>query len=102
MDRILADTIVLVTGSGKSYSKKDLLEEARGGWYIYEHQEDTERTVRVWGDTAIVTARLWEKGTNDGRAFDYTVWFSDVYIRGPQGWHALSPRRERPLHGQGD
>ena len=48
MDRLLADDFILVTGSGKVYSKSDLLEEARGGHTRYEHQSDTEQTVRVW------------------------------------------------------
>jgi len=86
MDRILADDFVLSTGSGKRYTKADLMAEARGGHVQYEHQEDTEQTVRVWGDTAVVTAKLWEKGTDNGKPFDYTVWFSDTYVRTPQGW----------------
>src|SRR5258706_10243211 len=52
MDRILADDFVLVTGRGKAFTKADLLKEARGST-VYEHQEDTEQTVRVWGDTAV-------------------------------------------------
>ena len=56
MDRILADDFTLVTGSGKTYSKADLLAEARSGNFHYEHQEDTNQTVRIWGDTAVVTA----------------------------------------------
>jgi ketosteroid isomerase-like protein len=59
MDRILADDFVLVTGRGKVSNKADLLKEARGNT-VYEHQEDTEQTVRVWGDTAVVTALLGE------------------------------------------
>lgn len=89
MDRILADDFILVTGSGKVYSKDDLLKESRSGLVIYEHQEDTSQTVRVWGDTAVVTAKLWEKGTNAGKPFDYTVWFSDTYIRTPAGWRYI-------------
>jgi ketosteroid isomerase-like protein len=86
MDRILADDFVLVTASGKTYTKRDLLNDARGGRTAYEHQEDTMQTVRVWGDTAALTARLWEKGSDDGRAFDHTLWFSDIYVRTPAGW----------------
>ncbi len=86
MDRLLADDFTLVTGSGKVYSKNDLLEEARSGRVQYEHQEDAEQTARVWGDTAVVTARLWEEGTDNGKAFDKTVWFSDTYVRTPTGW----------------
>jgi ketosteroid isomerase-like protein len=86
MGRILADDFVLVTGSGKTYTKDDLLTEARSGHVVYEHQEDTAQTVRLWGDTAVVTAKLWEKGTDNGKPFDYTVWFSDTYVRTPTGW----------------
>src|SRR5439155_20690572 len=86
MDRILADDFALVTGRGKSFTKADLLKEARSGSTVYEHQEDTEQTVRVWGDTAVVTALLWAKGTEDGKPFDYKLWFSDAYVRTPAGW----------------
>jgi ketosteroid isomerase-like protein len=86
MDRILADDFILVTGSGKTYTKADLLKEARSGLVVYEHQEDTEQTVRIWGDTAVVTAKLWEKGTDNGKPLDKTVWFSDTYVRTPSGW----------------
>ena len=86
MDRILADDFVLVTGLGKTYTKADLLNEARSKSAIYEHQEDSAQKVRVWGDTAVVTALLWAKGTKDGKAFDYKLWFSDTYARTPAGW----------------
>src|SRR5260370_37203543 len=49
MDAILADDFVLVTGTGQTYSKADLLAEARGKTMVYEHQEDTRQTVRLWG-----------------------------------------------------
>jgi ketosteroid isomerase-like protein len=84
--RILADDFVLVTGRGRTYSKADLLEEARNKSSVYEHQEEIEQKVRVWGDTAVVTALLWVKGTNGGKPIDYKLWFSDTYVRTPAGW----------------
>ena len=86
MDAILADDFVLVTGKGKTYNKADLLKAAREQTETYEHQEDSEQTVRVWGDTAVVTALLWIKGTHKEGPFDYKLWFSDTYARTPQGW----------------
>jgi ketosteroid isomerase-like protein len=86
MDRILADDFVLVTGLGQTYTKADLLNDARSKRTIYEHQEDSAQKVRVWGDTAVVTALLWAKGTEDGKAFEYRLWFSDTYVRTPAGW----------------
>jgi ketosteroid isomerase-like protein len=86
MDRILADDFVLVVGTGKVYTKADLLEEARSGRIVYERQDDAERTVRVWRDTAVVTALLTAKGREGTNVVDYRVWFSDTYVRFPGGW----------------
>ena len=86
MNSILADDFVLVTGNGKSYTKADLLKSARDKTETYTHQEDSEQTVRVWGDTAVVTALLWIKGSNRDSAYDYKLWFSDTYARTPAGW----------------
>ena len=86
LDRILADDFVLVTGRGQTYTKTDLLKEARSKAIIYEHQEDSNQKVRVWGDTAVVTALLWAKGTEEGKPFEYKLWFSDTYVRTATGW----------------
>ena len=76
MDRILADDFVLVTDRGASLTKADLIKEAREKRTIYEHQEEEEGTqkVRIWRDTAVVTALLRIKGTRDQNPFDYKVW----------------------------
>jgi|SRR5580658_447450 ketosteroid isomerase-like protein len=92
MERILADGFALVVGNGKVFSKADLLEEARSARMVYERQDVEQRTVRLWGDTAIVTALLSARGTEDGKPFTYRVWFSDTYVRTPAGW--------RYVHGQ--
>lgn len=86
MDRILADAFVLITGLGRTYSKADLLSEARTKSTVYEYQRDTDQKVRVWGDTAVITALLHAKGTTGGRLFEYRLWFSDTYVRTPGGW----------------
>jgi ketosteroid isomerase-like protein len=88
MDRILADDFVLVTDRGASLTKADLIKEAREKRTIYEHQEEEEGTqkVRVWRDTAVVTALLRMKGTRAQNPFDYKVWFSATYVRTATGW----------------
>jgi hypothetical protein len=49
MARILADDFILVTSSGKTQMKEDLLNEARERKTTYERQEDSNQTVRLWG-----------------------------------------------------
>lgn len=97
MDRLLADDFVLVTGKGKVFTKADLLNEARSGKTVYERQDDSAQKVRVWGDTAVITALLWAKGTEDGKPFEYKLWFSDTYVRTPAGWRYVFAQSSIPL-----
>ncbi|HKB95084.1 MAG TPA: nuclear transport factor 2 family protein, partial [Gaiellaceae bacterium] len=89
MDRILHADFVLVTGAGKSYDRKELLRSARDADVVYERQDELagSRKVRLYGDTAIVTARLRIAGRpKTGKPFDFEVWFSDTYVRTADGW----------------
>ncbi len=86
LQRLLPEDFVLIGSSGKAYHKADMLAEARSGDYQYGIQEDTEQNVRIWGDTAVITAKLHAKGTEHGLPFDYFVLFSDTYTRTSEGW----------------
>ena len=97
MDSILADDFVLVTGRGKVFTKADLLNEARSKRTNYEYQRDSSQTVRVWGNTAVVSALLLEKGTSSGKPFEKRLWFSDTYVRTPGGWRYVFGQASLPL-----
>jgi ketosteroid isomerase-like protein len=88
MGRILHEDFVLVLGDGRVHSREDLLKSARNNDIVWEQQDEEPgtQTVRVWGDTAVVTAKLWIKGVSDGKPFDRKLWFSDTYVRTPGGW----------------
>ena len=89
MAAILHPDMILVVGRGVVLTRDELLRLAREEEFLYEHQVEDAGTqsVRLYGDdTAIVTARLWLKGTHHGEAFDRTLWFSDTYVRTQEGW----------------
>jgi len=91
MDRILHPDFTLVLGNGQTYSRAELIESARQATHIFERQVEMPGTqkVRLFGrDTATVTALLWLKGkkASDGTEFEYKLWFSDTYVRTPDGW----------------
>jgi ketosteroid isomerase-like protein len=97
ISRLLSDDFVLILGTGKTVSKADLVNEARTSRRQYNRQESTERTVRVWGDTAVVTAKLWAMGTENGKPFEVFIWFSDTYVRTPSGWRYCLGQASIPL-----
>ncbi|MBC7878315.1 MAG: nuclear transport factor 2 family protein [Anaerolineales bacterium] len=86
MGRILADDFILALGDGTVITRDELLTSAKNKDVIYEYQDDSKQTVRIWGDTAIITALLRSKGTENGKPFEHKLWFSDVYVRTQSGW----------------
>lgn len=89
MAAILHEDMILVVGRGDVFTREDLLRSAREAEFLYEKQVEDPgtQTVRLYGDkTAIVTARLWLKGTKDGAPFDRRLWFSDTYVKTSEGW----------------
>lgn len=98
--RILADDMILVTGRGAVFTREDHLRAARDQERNYEQQDEEpgSQAVRVWGDTAVVTAKLWIKGwARGGKSFDYKLWFSDTYVRTPAGWKYAFGQASLPL-----
>jgi ketosteroid isomerase-like protein len=102
MDRILHKDYWLVLGNGTVVTREELLDEARARRIEYEVQDEVpgSQKVRVWGDTAVVTAKLRIKGRRDGQTFSRTLWFSDTYVRTPSGWKYAFAQASLPLPEQ--
>ncbi len=100
MAEILADDFVLVEGDGKRSTKADLVNDAKSGTTHYVHQDDSERTIAVFGDTGVVTAKLRATGIEDGVRVDYRQWFTDVYVRTPKGWRYYYAQASLSLPGK--
>lgn len=102
MGRILHDRFTLVLGGGQTYNKADLIQSARDKSAIYEQQDEEpgSQTVRVAGDTAVVTAKLWLKGVSGDAPFERKLWFSDTYVRTKDGWKYFFGQASLPLPGE--
>jgi ketosteroid isomerase-like protein len=89
MAEILHDDMILVLGDGAVHTREDLLNWARTRLIVYQHQVEDggTQTVRLYGENvAVVTARLYINGVRAGEPIEFRLWFSDTYVRTPQGW----------------
>jgi ketosteroid isomerase-like protein len=90
MAAILHEDMILVLGNGSIHTREDLLSWARTRRIVYQHQiEDAgTQTVRLYGEnTAVVTARLYVRGTRaGGEPIELRLWFTDTHVRTPAGW----------------
>ena len=99
IDRILHRDYWLVLGNGTVVTRQELINEARAKTIDYEMQDEVPgtQTVRVWNDTAVVTAKLNIKGHRNGQEFSRTLWFSDTYVRTASGWKYAFAQASLPL-----
>ncbi len=100
MRRIHHENMILVLSNGTVLSGAFLEQRAREKAFTWERQVevDNSQVVRVSGDTAVVTAKLWLKGTRaNGDPIDYKLWFSDTYVRTPTGWRYFFGQAGAPL-----
>jgi ketosteroid isomerase-like protein len=90
MAEIMHENMILVLGDGSVYSGEDVRNWARNRLIVYEVQDEQPgtQTVRLYGrDTAVVTALLRARGVRaNGTRIDVRLWFTDTYVRTPQGW----------------
>ena len=100
MARIHHDNMTLVLSNGTVQTGAFLEQRARDKTFTWEHQVevDNSQVVRVSGDTAVVTAKLWLKATRvKGEPIDFKLWFSDTYVRTPTGWRYFFGQAGAPL-----
>ena len=100
MAAILHKDMILVLGNGSVHTREDLLNSARTRRTVYQHQVEDKgtQTVRLYGEnTAVVTARLYIKAMRANTPIEFRLWFTDTYVRTPEGWRYAFGQASAPL-----
>jgi ketosteroid isomerase-like protein len=88
--RTLADDYVAITPLGQVATKQETISARRSGQLRYEAMNITDMVVRVYGDTAVVTARADVKGHQLGEDFSGPYRYTRVWIRRNGQWQTVS------------
>jgi ketosteroid isomerase-like protein len=89
-DRIVADDYVVFDSSGKQLTKADVVASYRTGTRGYTNLEIYDVVARVFGDTAIVTAKTKGFRHEDGRDVPNRVRYIRVFARRAGRWQAVT------------
>jgi hypothetical protein len=89
-DRILAEDYIAIGPTGNVITKNDALAARRGAEMHYDSINLSEVVVRVYGDTAVVTARAEVRGNNLGADFSGPYRFTRVWVRRNGQWQTVS------------
>lgn len=88
--RTLADDYVAITPLGQITTKQDSLSARKSGQLRYDAINITDMVVRVYGDTAVVTARADVRGHQLGEDFSGPYRYTRVWVRRSGRWQTVS------------
>jgi ketosteroid isomerase-like protein len=88
--RTLAEDYVAITPLGQVTTKQDAISARHSGQLRYESINVTDMVVRLYGDTAVVTARADVKGHQMGEDFSGPYRYTRVWVRHNGRWQTVS------------
>ncbi|HEY5883407.1 MAG TPA: DUF4440 domain-containing protein [Pyrinomonadaceae bacterium] len=94
-DRIVADDVVITYGNGRVGNKSEAMVEIKTAADSSYSLTSDEIQVRVYGDTAVVTGRVTEKGTFNGRNVNSQSRYTDVWLRRNGRWQVVAAQNTR-------
>ena len=102
MQNLLADDYLAITASGTLQTKDQTLASLRSGRMHLTTLEISDRKVRFYGTTALVTSLAAVQGTTEDGELSGSYRYTRVYVRNAQGaWKIVSFEASR-IHEPGE
>ena len=91
MDGLLADDYIGITPNGTLESKEQTLDNMKSGSISLSSIGVSDRKVRFYGQTAVVTSKAEVTGNMEGGSANGNYRYTRVYVRDPKGgWKIVS------------
>jgi len=91
MEKLLADDYLAITASGTLQTKEQALASLRAGRTRFTTLDISDRKVRFYGTTALVTSQADVQGTTSEGELSGSYRYTRVYVRDAQGtWKIVS------------
>ena len=91
MDALLADDYIAISPNGVLQSKEQALASLRSGSLHFKSLELSDRKIRMYGTTALVTSRAEVNATGPDGALTGSYRYTRVYVKDSRGvWRIVS------------
>jgi len=97
LSRILADDYVQYGAAGKPQGKQTILDNFRNGAIRYPSIVSTGRTIRIFGDTAVVHGSESDEVEAYGKRFHADYLYLDVLLKRDGEWKFVESQLARPV-----
>jgi uncharacterized protein (TIGR02246 family) len=86
LERMTADDYTFITLRGELRTKSEIVKGFQSGSFKYESRTISDLNIRVYGDTAVVTGRSTQKGSENGKDYSGDYRFTRVYVMQKGRW----------------
>jgi uncharacterized protein (TIGR02246 family) len=93
---ILDDDYVQYGDTGRPQSKHTILANFRAGAIRYPSIVSTGRTIRIFGDTAVVQGSESDEVESEGKRFHARYMYLDVLLKRDRQWKFVASQLARP------
>ena len=90
LEGLTSDDYILINANGQVSNKAETMNNIKTGVIKLTSNEVSDMTVRVYGDTAVVTGKSTAKGTISGIALKGPVMFTRVYVKKNGKWQSVA------------
>jgi ketosteroid isomerase-like protein len=89
IERLVTDDWIIINADGGIIDKERFLEVIKSGALTHELMQSEDMRVRVYGDSAVVTALARSKGKFMGQEFTTHERSTDVFVRRDGQWRCV-------------
>ena len=90
LDRMTSDDYTFIGIHGELRAKPEIVKGFASGAFKYDARQMSDLKVRVYGDTAIVTGRASQTGTENQKDYSGAYRFTRVYVRRHGVWRTVA------------
>lgn len=97
LSTLLAEDFVITVEDGNTYSKSGYITHSADPSVKVELAELSDLRVRVRGNLAIVTGAYHERGTSNGKPYEYHDRLTDVWVKAGNTWQVIASHYSIPV-----
>ena len=90
LERMTSDDYTFITLRGELRTKAEIVRGFKTGSFHYESRQISDLNVRVYGNSAVVTGRSIQKGSENGKDYSGDYRFTRVYVKQDGRWQTVA------------
>lgn len=99
MNSLLTDDFIITVEDGRTFSKPGYIAHTGNSTVHVQVSDMSDLQVRMHGNTAVVTGAYHEKGTDNGKSYEYRDRLTDIWMNYNGRWRLIASHYS-PLSGK--